>query len=118
MNSFEDLDVWKLAHQLVLEVYKTTLKFPKEENFILKSQMLRAVISIPANIAEGNGSNTKREYIHFLVIARASLNEVKYFNLLSKDLGYINEDEFQRQQEKVNRIGMMLNKLIAKLKEN
>lgn len=84
----EDLIVWQKAHQLVLSIYKETRKFPKEELYGLVSQMRRASVSVPANIAEGFRRRTKSEKQRFVTIAHGSLEETRYFLILSKDLGY------------------------------
>ena len=116
INSFFDLEVWQLAHKLVLDVYKAVENFPKKEEYKLTSQLLRAVVSVPTNIAEGKGRNTLKDYIHFLIIARGSLEETKYLIYLSKDLGYIDEQEYCTLQEQLNLIGKKLNSLINSLK--
>jgi len=116
INSFFDLEVWQLAHKLVLDVYKAVENFPKKEEYKLTSQLLRAVVSVPTNIAEGKGRNTLKDYIHFLIIARGSLEETKYLLYLSKDLGYIDEQEYCTLQEQLNLIGKKLNSLINSLK--
>ena len=95
IKSFQDLNIWKESHQLVLEVYKITRDFPKEENYCLISQIRRASISIPANIAEGMGRNTTKELLSFLYNARGSLSEVVYHLLLAKDLKYIEENVYK-----------------------
>ena len=91
-KTFFELDVWQRAHQLVLEVYSLTQNFPKSEVFGLTSQIRRASISIPANIAEGFKRMGKADKIRFYNISQASLEEVKYFIFLAKDLGYLNKD--------------------------
>ena len=116
INSFFDLEVWQLAHKLVLDVYKAVENFPKKEEYKLTSQLLRAVVSVPTNIAEGKGRNTLKDYIHFLIIARGSLEETKYLIYLSKDLGYIDEQEYCTLQEQLNLVGKKLNSLINSLK--
>ena len=116
VNSFFDLEVWQLAHKLVLDVYKVVENFPKIEEYRLTSQLLRAVVSIPTNIAEGKGRNTLKDYIHFLTIARGSLEETKYLLYLSKDLCYIDEQEYYTLQEQHSLIGKKLNSLINSLK--
>ena len=113
---YEHLDVWKLSHELVLKLYKLSEKLPKEENYILKQQLLRAAISVPANIAEGNGRTSKKEYTQFLSISRGSLNEVNYYLWLSKDLNYIPSDVYAELVEMIVRIKQMINKLIMKLR--
>ena len=86
---WKDLDVWKKAHSLVLGIYKLTAKFPKAEAFSLVDQLRRSSYSVPANIVEGQSRNTTKEYLSFLYNARGSVEEVRYFLLLSKDLEYI-----------------------------
>ena len=116
INSFFDLEVWQLAHKLVLDVYKAVENFPKKEEYKLASQLLRAVVSVPTNIAEGKGRSTLKDYIHFLVIARGSLEETKYLLYLSKDLNYINIDVYENLNSQSNLIGKKLNALIGALK--
>ncbi|HEY5125667.1 MAG TPA: four helix bundle protein [Ignavibacteria bacterium] len=116
INNFEDLKVWKLAHQTVLEIYKLSESFPKSEEYRITSQLLRAVVSIPTNISEGMGRYSKKEFIQFLVIARGSVEECKYLLLLTKDLGYITENEFKSLSESFNSIGKMANALINSLR--
>ncbi len=116
IKSFHDLEIWKLSHQLVLEVYKISKMFPKEENFRITSQLLRAAYSIPSNIAEGMGRYTRKEFVNFLTIARGSVEECKYFILLVKDLGYLPEVMFNELTSKYDSLGKMINSLINSLK--
>jgi len=111
-----ELEVFKKSHNFVLEIYKLTSEFPKNERFRIVDQMIRASYSIPANIIEGQNRNTTRDYINFLYNARGSANEVKYFLLLSKDLKYIDEKIFYELGEKIEVIIKMLNGLINSLK--
>ena len=85
---FEELVVWQKAHQLVLAIYKLTKNFPKEEIFGLTSQFRRAAVSVPANIAEGFKRATIPDKLRHLNIAQASLEEVRYYLILSHDLDY------------------------------
>jgi four helix bundle protein len=89
IENFRDLEVWKKAHQLVLAVYRMTKDFPSDERYGLVSQMRRAAVSVPANIAEGFKRKGKAEKVRFYNISEASLEELKYFFILSKDLAYI-----------------------------
>jgi len=91
-QSFRDLVVWQKAHHLVLEIYKVTRSYPREERFGLVSQMRRAAISVPANIAEGFRKYGKRDKVNFYNIAQGSLDELYYYVIVSKDLGYISEN--------------------------
>jgi four helix bundle protein len=117
MESFQELNVWKEAHKLVLEIYKVTKEFPKDEHFRLTDQLCRSAASIPANIAEGQSRQTTKEYMQFLYIARGSVAEIKYHLLLSKDLGYLEHSDYSRIVENYDRIGKMLNALITSLKK-
>jgi len=87
--SFTDLDVWKRAHQATLAVYKITKSFPSDERFGLTQQMRKAAFSIPANIAEGFGRRQPRDKAHFYVISKGSLEELRYYLILARDLGYM-----------------------------
>lgn len=107
-SCFEDLIVWQRAHKFVLDVYKTTKLFPKEELFGLTSQYRRAAISIPANIAEGYGKKGQSDKLRFYNIAEGSINECKYYILLSKDLGYVNSDESTLLYEDLSTIQKLL----------
>lgn len=117
ISSFKDLEVWRAAHEYVLAIYKTTASFPKTEEYRLTNQLIRASISIPANIAEGCGRKTTAELIHFLTISRGSTEECKYFIILCKDLGYIHVEEFTTLSYSLDSIGKMLNGLLNSLKQ-
>ncbi|GAB6045620.1 hypothetical protein JCM11957_12180 [Caminibacter profundus] len=88
---WNNLEVWKKAHSLVLDIYETTKSFPKEEIYGIISQIRRTAYSVPVNIVEGKAMKNTKEFIQFLNIANASLEEVRYFLILSKDLEYISE---------------------------
>lgn len=94
-QSFKDLIVWQKAHEFVLSAYKMTGDFPKEELYGLTSQFRRASVSIAANIAEGYKKLGKKDKLRFFNIAQGSLEECRYFLILSKDLGYIENTEKQ-----------------------
>ena len=111
---FEDLEVWGKAHQLVLNIYRITKKFPEVEKFTLVSQMRRAAVSVPANIAEGFKKRGIKDKANFYNIAQGSLSELRYYLILSRDLEYCNKtDELYEQTETV---GRMLNGLIKSLR--
>jgi len=116
MQNYKELKVWEKSHQLVLEIYRVTAKFPKEEIFGITSQVRRAAASIPANIAEGCGKNTQLDLAKFLNISLGSANETDYFLLLSKDLKYISETEFLELENSINAIKAMLINLITKVR--
>ena len=114
-RSFEELEVWKKAHMLVLEIYKATQVFPKEELFGITTQIRRSAISIPANIAEGYKRLSKNEKIRFFNIAQSSLEEVKYYLLLTQELNIAPGFELQ---QKSNEIGKMLDIYIKRIRES
>ena len=101
---FEDLIVWQKAHQFVLMVYRLTEKFPKNEIYGLTSQFRRAAISVPANIAEGFKKRGKADKARFLNIAQGSLEECRYYLILSKDLGYGDSKELNHQLPEVSKL--------------
>lgn len=115
MKTFRDLKVWNKAHELVLKIYGITKEFPDEERFGLVSQLRRSASSITTNIVEGFKRKSGREYAHFLNLADASLEETKYHIILSKDLGYINVEEFDRANDMCDEVGKMLCGLQKKL---
>jgi four helix bundle protein len=85
------IKAWALAHRLTLDVYRVTLKFPQGEQYGLTSQLRRAAASVPANIAEGSGRTSDKEFLRFLDIALGSLKETEYFLQLASDLDYLDE---------------------------
>ena len=93
---FQDLQVWQKAHQFVLGVYRMTKTFPADERYGLVSQMRRAAVSVPANIAEGFKRRGQADKIRFYNMAETSLEEVKYYLILSHDLGITNEEQDSR----------------------
>lgn len=114
-NDTNKLIVWQKAHQLVLKIYNITKEFPKDELFGLTSQVRRAAVSIPSNIVEGKARGSNKEYKRFLLMARGSLEEVKYQLLLSKDLKYMDDNDYKETIVLTDEIGKMLNSLINKL---
>jgi len=116
INSYQDLDVWKKAMELVMDIYKVTQTFPKEELYGLANQLRRASVSVPANIAEGWGRGTTKEYIQFLRIARGSLLEVETLMTIAHNLGYVNAQDQDPILQKILEISKMMNALINSLK--
>jgi four helix bundle protein len=115
MKNFRDLQVWRKAHGLVLESYRVTNGFPKEELFGLTSQMRRAAVSIAANLAEGCGKRAYREFQRFLGIAVASASELEYHFLLARDLTLVDQASYKHLDAAVVEIKRMLAALIRKV---
>ena len=110
-SSFRQLNVWQEAHKLVLMVYQVTDRFPSEEKFGLVSQMRRAAVSVPANIAEGYKRRGIQDKIRFYNTSEGSLEELKYFFILSKDLNYLSDNSNLLNQAET--VGRLLNGLIT-----
>ena len=113
IKHFRQLEAWQEAHRLVLMVYKATQKFPADERFGLVAQMRRAVVSIAANIAEGFKRLGIRDKIRFYNISEGSLEELKYYFLLSKDLAYISSDAHASLMAQAESVGRLLHGLVA-----
>lgn len=116
IKSFTDLNSWREGHQLVLEIYKITQNFPKEEQFGLTNQLRRAAVSITSNIAEGFSRTSYKEKIQFYATALGSLTEVQNQLLIAKDITYISKTEFGFIAEKTVIVNKLLNGLIKKSK--
>ena len=116
MQDFKKLKVWQESRELVKEIYKITEKFPMNEQYGITSQMRRAVTSISANIAEGCGKATQKEFRRFLVIANGSNKEVENFLIISNDLGYVNGVQLGEISQRYEKIGKMLTSLIKRLR--
>ena len=116
MKSYRDLLVWQKSIDLVVEAYKVTGRFPKDEQFALVNQMRRAVVSIPSNIAEGYARRTRKEYIQFVQIAFGSGAELETQLLISRKLGYLSEERFKNLNDKLSEILRMLNGLLSSLR--
>ncbi|MBQ6760527.1 MAG: four helix bundle protein [Prevotella sp.] len=117
-RSFEDIMAWQKAHSFVLAVYKETKDFPEDERFGLTSQFRRAAVSIAANIAEGYKKLSKADKLRFFNISQGSLEECRYYCILSRDLGYINEQTFMFLSEKNSDASYMLNSYIKGILNN
>jgi four helix bundle protein len=114
-KTFQDLEVWQKAHQLVLQIYETSKHFPKEEMFGLTSQIRRASVSIPANIAEGFKRQGTKDKVRFYNIAQSSLEEVRYYLILIQDLDLSNTE---KQTQLLEEISKMLTSYIRKIKSD
>ena len=110
--SYRDLKVWQRSMNLVLSIYATTCRFPKEELYGLVSQMRRAAVSVPSNIAEGKGRSTDRDRAHFYVQARGSLLELETQILIAQQLNYMPRKEAEPLLQSSAEIGRMLNALV------
>jgi four helix bundle protein len=115
MRDFRQLKVWEKAHALSLAIYQATTAFPQQELFGLTSQLRRAAVSIPANIAEGCGRSGEPELARFLRIAQGSASELEYHIILSTDLGYLNQSVSQELFDQVTEVKRMLTSLVQKL---
>jgi four helix bundle protein len=115
LKNYKELKVWQKAYQLCITIYKITKHFPKEERYGLTSQIRRSAVSVPSNIAEGYGRKTTQEYMQFLYIAYGSHCELETQIMLSKDLGYIKSDDFQKLQQDIGEVERMLKALIKSL---
>jgi four helix bundle protein len=111
MKSVEDLDVFKLTHELALRIYKITAEFSREESFGIVSQMRRAASSVGANLVEGSMRFNSGEFRQFVGIARGSAGEVGYLLLLARDLGYISKPVYEELRSGYERVGQMLTRL-------
>lgn len=114
-KTFRDLRCWQEAHKLVLAIYRVTQDFPNEEKFGLSIQIRRSAASICANMAEGF-KKSRKDFVRYLDISQASLEETKYHFILSNDLGYLTSDQYQSLNSSADDVGKMLYGLIASLK--
>lgn len=106
------LDVWKLSMELVQDVYRASKGFPKEEQFGLTNQIRRAVVSIPSNIAEGAGRQTKKEFVNYLHIAQGSLSELDTLLEIATSVDYLSQEQWHRLDQRMERIDKVLSGLI------
>jgi len=115
VQSFRDLKVWQRSHALVLAVYRLTEAFPSQERFGVVSQLRRAAVSVPTNIAEGSKRRTPQDYARFLNLAEASLAETEYLLMLCRDLGYIAGDVTEPLLVEASEVSRMLHALRGKV---
>jgi four helix bundle protein len=118
MKDFHKLKVWEKAHQLTLRIYTVTKDFPREEIYGISSQMRRSSASVPTNIAEGCGRESKAETIHFLSISIGSLSELEYQLILAHDLLYLSDNLFLELSGELVETRRMLYAYSRKLKED
>lgn len=116
---FKRLGVWEKAHQLTLNIYNVTVDFPKGEQYMLTSQIRRAAVSIPANIAEGCGrGDSQAELARFLQIAMGSATELEYHLLLSRDLKYLEPSRYMELDQSLSEVKRMLASFIQTVRSN
>jgi len=115
MRDFRKYEVWQISHSLVLEIYSQTINFPKTEQYGIVSQLNRASVSIPTNISEGCGRNSDAEFHRFVQISLGLAHEVEYLLQLSFDLKFIDSENYQSLDAKINLIKQKLYHLAQKL---
>ncbi|MBQ3805660.1 MAG: four helix bundle protein [Prevotella sp.] len=116
--SFKDILAWQKAYVYCLTVYKVTADFPDFERFGLRSQFTRAAVSVTANIAEGYRKLSKQDKLRFFNIAQGSLEECRNYNILSKDLQYISQDDYNTLEEQLEIASKFLNSYCEGVKRN
>ena len=116
LKSYRELLVWQKGIDLVVIAYKATAGFPKSETYGLISQIRRAATSIPANIAEGYGRGTRKEYLQFVMVAQGSLKELETHFIVSEKLSYLTASQAARLLTQTDELGRMMGSLIRKLK--
>lgn len=115
MQPFRKLVVWQIAHELALKLYKITRVFPADERYGLTSQFRRSAASICANLAEGCGRQTRRDFARFAYIALGSASELEYHLLMAADLGILTADSYLPLERSVTQVKRMLTGLIRRL---
>ena len=116
IQSFKDLEIYQKSKKLLMDIYKITEEYPEQEKFNVISQLRRSVLSIPLNIAEGYGRKSKEDFKRFLKISLGSSNEVEALLEISKELGYLKEDEYQQLSKENEIIEKKIFRLIEKWK--
>ena len=117
IRSWRDLIVWQKSHRLVLDIYRLTAGFPRDERYRLTDQLCRAAASVSTNIAEGKGRYSSGEYAKFVTIAKGSAEEVQYLLLLAKDLEYISPDIYSEISTRYQEVGKLVYGLLMALKK-
>lgn len=118
MGNFKELLVWQKSVHLVIEIYSFTKNFLKEEVYSLTSQIRRASVSIPSNIAEGHSRRSTLDYLQLLKIARGSCAELETQLIIAKNLNYLAPEGFENLSEKTSEISKMINAIITKLQSS
>jgi four helix bundle protein len=117
VQNYRDLIAWQKAMELVRLIYSLTKEFPRDEMFGLTSQIRRAAVSVPSNIAEGQGRNSTREFIRHLSISHGSLREIETQNLIAEMQGYISADDSRNVMTSCSEVGRLINGLSHALKK-
>jgi four helix bundle protein len=117
MRNYRDLQVWSKAHNLTLELYRISLRFPRDEIYGITSQLRRAAVSIGANLAEGCGRRGSAELARFVRVALGSASELDYHLLLSRDLGFMTSDDFSTASVKLTEVRKMLTSFLQSVEE-
>jgi len=117
MKTHKDLEVWKMAMEMVTKTYTLTRTFPKEELYGLTYQIRRSAVSIPSNIAEGAGRNSSKEFLQFIYIATGSLSELETQIIIAHNLGYLNNDQKQDMETIFSNIFKLLSGLIQSIRK-
>lgn len=115
VRKYRDLEVWQKAMELVTKVYGCTQRFPREEMYGLTNQVRRAAVSVPSNIAEGQGRRTTREFLHHLSIARGSLAEVDTQVEIAERLGFLTKEQAEEIGQVLTSVAKLTNALISAL---
>ena len=115
MQNYEKLEVWEKSHVLAMEIYRIAGAFPRMDGLALTSQLRRSALSIPANIAEGAGSETPSRFRHFLQISMGSASETRYHLLVARDLQLISLEKFEDLAERISEIRRMLTGLTKQI---
>lgn len=118
MRPHQKLDAWSKSVDLVVEVYRATERFPKEERYCLTSQVRRAAVSVPANIAEGAGRYSQKEFAHFLSNAQGSASELETELIIAHRLGYLSEALYLKLVADLERIGRLITGLTKGIRAN
>jgi four helix bundle protein len=117
MRNYRDLQVWKKAHDLTLELYRVSQRFPREEMYGITGQLRRAAVSIGANLAEGCGRRTSNELARFVRVAMGSASELDYHILLCRDIGLMSSDAFSISTAKLTEVRKMLTSFLQSVEE-
>lgn len=118
MHNYKELEIWKASLSICTPIYRMTKKFPDDEKFGLVSQVRRAAVSVPSNIAEGSSRTSDKDFVRFLEYSLGSCREIETQVLIAQNLGYTNPDEITVLLKELYRIMVMLNNFIKKLKTN